>query len=129
MDTIFGAPIEAIALVLVVLFALLAGMVAFTLVRNNILARMAMRNVVRRPARTALVVLGLMLATAIIGSAFTTGDSVAFSIKRDVVDTLGEIDEIVVIDRDSEVWEDGGVPETFRSRCSPRSSQRWRETR
>ena len=113
MDSIFGAPIEAIALVLAGLFALLAGFVAFVLVRNTILARMAVRNVVRRPARTALVITGLMLATAIIGSAFTTGDSITFSIKRDVVDALGEVDELVVIDRDSEVWEDIGVPETF----------------
>ena len=113
MDSIFGAPIEVIALVLAGVFALLAGFVAFVLVRNTILARMAVRNVVRRPARTALVITGLMLATAIIGSAFTTGDSITFSIKRDVVDALGEVDELVVIDRDSEVWEDIGVPETF----------------
>ena len=113
MDSIFGAPIEAIALVLAALFALFAGMVLYILVRDNILARMAMRNVVRRPARTALVVLGLMLATAIVGSAFTTGDSVAFSIKRDVIDALQEIDELVLIDSDSEVWEESGVPDTF----------------
>ncbi len=113
MDTIFGAPIEVITLVLAVAFALLAGMVLYILVRDNILARMAVRNVVRRPARTALVIVGLMLATAIIGSAFTTGDSVAFSVKRDVIDSLGEVDEIVVIDRSSEVWEEGGVPDTF----------------
>ena len=113
MDTLFGAPIEAVALVLAALFALLAGLVAFILVRNPILARMALRNVVRRPARTALVVVGLMLATAIIGSAFTTGDSITFSIKRDVVDALGEVDELVVIDGDSEVWEDIGVPDAF----------------
>ena len=113
MDTLFGAPIEAVALILAGLFALLAGLVAFILIRNPILARMALRNVVRRPARTALVVVGLMLATAIIGSAFTTGDSITFSIKRDVVDALREVDELVVIDRDSKVWEDSGVPETF----------------
>lgn len=100
-------------MVLAALFALLAGLVAFILVRNPILARMALRNVVRRPARTALVVVGLMLATAIIGSAFTTGDSITFSIKRDVVDALGEVDELVVIDGDSEVWEDIGVPDAF----------------
>ena len=113
MDELFGTPIESIALVLAVVFALLASMLVVTLIRHNILARMAMRNVIRRPARTVLIIIGLMLATAIISSAFTQGDSVAFSVKREVIDNLREIDEMVIVDDDSDVWENRAVPEVF----------------
>ncbi len=113
MDELFGVPLIGYAIVLGVIFAVLAALLAFVAVRNPILVKMAARNVVRRPARGLLIVTGLMLATAIISIAFTMGDSMTFSIKSDVTDALREMDEYVAVDGDSEVWEGRAVPETF----------------
>ena len=113
MDELFGAPVSVIAAVLLVLFAVIAVFLAVIAVRNRILVRMAIRNVTRRPTRSALIVAGLMLATAIISIAFTTGDSVTFSIKRDATDSLRSLDMFISIDEESDVWEGRAVPEEF----------------
>ena len=49
----------------------------------------------RRPARSALIVLGLMLGTAIISSALSTGDTMSSTIRSSVIDSLGQTDELV----------------------------------
>ena len=113
MDELFGAPIGAIAIVLAVAFAIIVGFLAFIAWRDPILVRMAVRNVSRRPARGMLIVVGLMLATAIISSAFTAGDSITFSIKRSAVDSLRALDELVRVDEDSDVWKGKALPEEF----------------
>ena len=66
MDELFGTPVSSIVVVLGLLFAVIVAFLAFIAWRDMILVRMALRNVVRRPARTTLIVIGLMLATAII---------------------------------------------------------------
>ena len=113
MDELFGAPISSIALVLGVLFAAIVGVLLFIGLRDPILVRMALRNVRRRPARGVLIVIGLMLATAIISASFTTGDSVTFSIKRNAVDSLLFLDEIVRVDEDSDVWQGEALPDEY----------------
>ena len=113
MDELFGLPVSSYAITLAVIFAILAGFLLFIAYLNTVLVKMALRNVLRRPARSLLIVTGLMLATAIISIAFTTGDSLTYSIKSDVIDSLGELDGFVGVDEDSEVWDGGAVPETF----------------
>ena len=113
MDELFGAPVSTIAVVLGVALAIASLLLTFIATRNPILVRMAVRNVLRRPARGALIIVGLMLATAIISSALTTGDAVTFSIKRNAVDSLRALDEIIQVDEDSSVWEGREVPEDF----------------
>ena len=113
MDELFGAPVSSIAVVLAVVFAIIAAALVFIVYRNPILVRMALRNVGRRPARGVLIVIGLMLATAIISAAFTTGDSVTFSIKRVATDSLRSLDELIRVDEDSDVWEGKAVPDEF----------------
>ena len=111
MDELFGVPVPVLALALGIIFALFGLALVFIAVRNPILVRMAMRNVRRRPARGLLIIIGLMLATAIITSAFTTGDSITFSIKSNVIDSLHSLDDLIRIDEDSEVWEGQPLPE------------------
>ena len=82
MDELFGAPITNIAAVLAVAFGIAVAFLLYIRVRNPILVRMAFRNVRRRPGQSLLIISGLMLATAIISSAFTVGDSVTYSIKK-----------------------------------------------
>ena len=111
MDELFGAPVTGIAAVLAIAFGFAMGFLFYINLRNPILVRMAFRNVLRRPGQSLLILVGLMLATAIISSAFTIGDSVTFSIKRVATDSLRSLDELVVVDEDSPLWEGQAVPE------------------
>ncbi len=113
MDELFGVPISSIAVVLGILFLIIVSMLAYIGVRNTILVRMAIRNVQRRPARGMLIIIGLMLATAIISSAFTTGDSITFSIKKGATDSLRSLDELIRVDDGSPVWENRPLPDEF----------------
>jgi putative ABC transport system permease protein len=54
-----------------------------------------LRNIPRRRAQTILVIVGLMLSTVIITSAFSTGDTVSYSIRNATIKNLGFIDESV----------------------------------
>ena len=113
MDELFGAPITNIAAVLTVPFGLAVVFLLYIRVRHPILVRMAIRNVVRRPGQSLLIISGLMLATAIISSAFTVGDSVTYSIKNSAAASLRSVDEILVVDEDSNFWEGRALPDGF----------------
>ena len=113
MDELFGAPMGAVVGVLASIFAVISLHLIYIAVRHPILVRMALRNVLRRPARSILIVIGLMLATAIISSSFTTGDSITFSIKQSAVESLRGVDELIRVDEDSDVWEGQALPDEF----------------
>ena len=102
-----------IAAVLAVAFGLSVAFLLYIRVRNPILVRMAFRNVLRRPGQSLLILAGLMLATAIISSAFTIGDSVTYSIKNTAAASLRSLDELLVVNEDSEVWEGRALPDGF----------------
>ena len=63
----------------VLLFALSYGAVAFYAWRRPLLGKLALREAVRRPGQTLLVVGGLMVGTATITAGFVAADSVAES--------------------------------------------------
>ena len=63
--------------------------------RNRILFKLGVRNVPRRPGRTALIVVGLMLGTTIVAAAMTTGDTMSHTIRSSAVTELGQADELV----------------------------------
>jgi putative ABC transport system permease protein len=92
MKSLFGIDMTAIMLVLVVAFAASLGAVAAISLSNRIMFRMGLRNVRRRRAQTGLIVVGLMLATLIITAAFTTGDSLNYSITNATYDNLQRTD-------------------------------------
>jgi putative ABC transport system permease protein len=92
MKTMFGVSMTSIMLVLTVLFALCIATVLSVWLSNRVMFRMGLRNVARRRAQTGLVVLGLMLATLIITAAFTTGDSLDYSITKVTYDNLQRTD-------------------------------------
>ncbi len=62
---------------------------------NRILLTMSIRNVVRRPSTTALVLGGLMVGTAIISASLVVGDTLDNMIVGEVVQRYGDIDFIV----------------------------------
>jgi putative ABC transport system permease protein len=75
-----------------------AAAVGVAMWRSPILARMAVRNAVRRPRQTATVVAGLMVGTAIVSAALVAGGSAAYAIRGYVYQSLGHIDEQVAIE-------------------------------
>jgi putative ABC transport system permease protein len=78
-----------------ILVALLSLPFLFVLVRKPVLRRLALRNAVRRPRETALVILGSLLGTAIMTGSFVVGDTFNASIRRTAYTQLGPVDEIV----------------------------------
>ncbi len=95
MNELFGIPIETLLVILVVALGVSLGILAVLALRNRILFKLAARSVGRRPGRSALIVVGLMLGTAIIAAALTTGETMNHTIRATAVDTLGETDETV----------------------------------
>ncbi|MFA5134407.1 MAG: FtsX-like permease family protein [Patescibacteria group bacterium] len=81
MDTVIIACVAAIALIIVI-SALL----------NNIPRKIGLRNVWRRKSNTALVVIGSMIATALITSSLVLQDSMDKTFYNQVLENEGEID-------------------------------------
>src|SRR4028118_1470936 len=67
-------------------------MIVLSALRNRVSFRMAARNLPRRRAQTALVVLGLMLATMLFSASFTTGDTLTNSLRLQSLENLGQVD-------------------------------------
>jgi putative ABC transport system permease protein len=97
MDEFFGIPMEPLAATLVALVAVLVGALGALAIRHRIFLRLGLRNVTRRRARTALIVLGLMLGTTIISSALVTGDTMSHTIRTSAVQALGKTDVLVSV--------------------------------
>ena len=95
MHKLFGAPLTTIAIVMLVLFSIAAVVVVALAFRNRIMFKLGVRNIPKRPAQTALIVLGLMLSTVLITAAFSTGDTLVYTIRSVAADALGNTDEIV----------------------------------
>src|SRR4051812_33222629 len=99
MERLFGVQLTTLAVVLVALLAAAGVILGVLAVRNRIFFKLGVRNLTRRRGRSAVIVLGLMLATAIIASALSTGDTMASTIRSTVFRTLGTTDEVVGVRR------------------------------
>ena len=75
MTTMFGVPMQDIMMGLLAVMGVCLLGVAFIAWRNRTMFWLGVRNVPRRKAQTILIVFGLMLATLIIASALTVGDT------------------------------------------------------
>jgi putative ABC transport system permease protein len=95
MTRLFGIPMGILAVVLVATLAAALAAVALVAVRNRVFLRLGIRNAERRPGRSALIVVGLMLGTAIIAAALATGDTMTQTIRSSTVSALGQTDELV----------------------------------
>src|SRR5947209_6351055 len=95
MKTLFGIPMDDIMRVMLVVFLLVAAVVGVLALRNRLLLKLGLRNIPRRPAQTMLIIVGLMLSTVIITSAFGTGDTLSYSVRSSVVTNFGNVDEAV----------------------------------
>jgi putative ABC transport system permease protein len=95
VSKLFGIPVGALAAALVVILAVVLAAVAALGLRNRVFLRLGVRNVRRRRGRSALIVVGLMLGTAIITAALATGDTMSHTIRSAAVSALGQTDEVV----------------------------------
>ncbi len=95
MKTLFGISMDTIMAVTLALVVLVTVVVALLALRNRLLLKLGLRNIPRRRAQTLLIVFGLMLSSIIVTSAFSTGDTISYSIRSLAVSGLGAIDEIV----------------------------------
>ena len=95
MSELFGIPLDTLLAVLAVGLGIAFGILLVLALRNPVLVRLGVRNFGRRRARTALVVLGLMLGTTIVAAALVTGDTMSQTIRTTATQALGESDEVV----------------------------------
>ncbi|MGE0686080.1 MAG: ABC transporter permease, partial [Dehalococcoidia bacterium] len=92
MKELFGIPMDTIMIALVVMLGIALASVLWIAVTNRMMFKMGLRNLPRRGMQTGLVVVGLMLATLITTAAFTTGDTVDFSISKTGYESLQRSD-------------------------------------
>jgi len=109
MEKLFGIPINQLMVALLVIFGVGVAITIIVAVRNRVMFKMAVRNIPRRRAQTALIVLGLMLATILFSASFATGDTLAHSIRVMALEKIGEVDVVV----QAETPEPSGRPTYF----------------
>ena len=109
MEDLFGVKMDHIMLVLLAVFLPSLAVISFMALRNRVMLKMALRNIPRRKAQSALIVAGIMISTLIMAASFGTGDTLTFSIRQAVVDGLGTIDEFVLSARAGENDQFGGA--------------------
>lgn len=63
--------------------------------RNRLLLLMGLRNMLRRPAQTSLLLIGLTVSTVLIVASFGLGDSLTYSAQQQVMQETGQFDETV----------------------------------
>ena len=96
MEEIFGLSMNILMPVLLGIFLAAMAVVVVLAWRNRIMLKMGLRNIPRRRGQTALIIIGVMLSTVIMASAFGTGDTLAFSIRQEAIKSLKTVDEIIV---------------------------------
>src|SRR5215207_5952133 len=95
MTELFGIPTGQLSSVLLAIFTVGALILAFLALGDRVAFKMAARNVPRRKAQTALIVMGLMLATLLFSAAFTTGDTLTNSLRIQALENIGRVNLVV----------------------------------
>jgi putative ABC transport system permease protein len=123
MEALFGISMNTIMVVLLVIFGIALTSVALVFIRAGHMFRMGLRNIPRRGMQSGLVIIGLMLATLITTAAFTTGDTIDYSITRTGYESLQRTDLNVNLlgenDLDStqaDIYADEGVTSVLENR-------------
>ena len=96
MKELFGLSMNVLMAYLLAVFLISLAAVAFLAFRNRVMLKMGVRPIPRRPGKTALIVIGVMLSSVIIAAAFGTGDTLSFSIRNEVLKSLKTIDEVLI---------------------------------
>jgi ABC-type lipoprotein release transport system permease subunit len=95
MNDLFGLSMNYIMIGLLIVLGVALSTVGWVVARNRVLFFIGVRNIPRRRAQTTLIIIGLMLSTVIIATAFSIGDTVNYSITNQAYTRLAHIDETV----------------------------------
>jgi len=95
MEKLFGIPTNQLMVALLVIFVIGVFVMAMVAIRNPVIFKLGVRNAPRRKAQTALIVLGLMLATLLFSASFTIGDTLNNSIRSEALKQIGMVDIMV----------------------------------
>ncbi|HEY4632852.1 MAG TPA: ABC transporter permease, partial [Candidatus Limnocylindrales bacterium] len=95
MHRVFGIPAGPLAVTLAVALVAALGTLTALAARNLVFLKIGLRNIPRRRSRSALIIAGLMLGTAIIAASLLTGDTMATAVRGSVIKTLGPTDEVI----------------------------------
>src|SRR3954463_16403812 len=95
MDRVFGIPAGPLAVTLAVILVVAAGVLTAIAAKNLVFLKIGLRNIPRRRSRSALIIAGLMLGTAIIAASLLTGDTMATAVRGSVTKSLGVTDEVI----------------------------------
>lgn len=82
-----------VQILLIVLLCLVA--IGLMMVRRRTLAKMAMRNIVRKKKYTVIVIAGLLIATAMISGALVMADTLDYVIRQDTYESSGAVDIVI----------------------------------
>ena len=96
MEEIFGLSMNVLMMIVLAIFLAAMAVLTVLAVRNRIMLKMGLRPIPRRLGQTVLIIVGVMLSTVIISAAFATGDTLSFSIRSEVLESLKTIDELVI---------------------------------
>ncbi|MDQ1372258.1 MAG: putative transport system permease protein, partial [Candidatus Thermoplasmatota archaeon] len=83
------------------LFVLVLVVIGLLAARRSVFAKMALRNILRRKRYSAIIVVGLLIATAMISAALVVGDTMDYIIRGDVYESTGEMDINIVLEDDA----------------------------
>ena len=89
MNNLFGIPMTAVMIALLVLLGLSLLTILWIAWRRPVIFKLGLRNIPRRKAQTILIVIGLMLSTLIISAALGTGDTLNHSVSTEVYALVG----------------------------------------
>lgn len=97
MTRLFDLSTSATLPWLLLAVAAMCGWLIVLWFRSPLIVRIGSRAVLRRRMRAGLVVMGLALSTTVIGSALGTGDAMSYTVRSVVTESLGSVDEVVVL--------------------------------
>ena len=109
MEELFGLPTIRLMWIVVAIASVAAAVIVYIFLKRPILVRMGLRNIPRRRAQTVLVTMGLTLATIIVTIAFSTGDSLAVSVRNLALNGLERIDHFIIEEETDDSAEDAGI--------------------
>lgn len=92
---IFGLPALTLATSMSVILIVILAIILIGGLRRFILVKMGTRNIPRRKGQSALIVIGLMLSSVIIATSLGIGDTVRYSVRSVVFESLGNADEVI----------------------------------
>ncbi len=87
--------VENLSVILLAVIGLILLSMIVLAIRNPVLMKLGLRNILRRPTQTVLIVVGLTLSTIIFITSLSLGDTLNYSVQRNAIDAYGEVDEII----------------------------------